>query len=186
MPDKTAILDISIRAFLDKVSSLSNSRDRIILQLLFETGCSVNELCSVKVSDYVQPKEYTQFNRIKFSQRYSVISETLAVEIRKYILFRKRRGDEYLFSQNVKRPLSVKRVEQVVDIIYDGKIKPMQIRYMHIIHAASKGLTPDTICEQTGLLRQRVLQILDAYNMTYRQSYSLFFEEYGGKNEKNV
>jgi hypothetical protein len=61
----------------------------------------------------------------------------------------------------------------------------MQIRYMHIVHAASKGLSPDTICEQTGLSRQRILQILDAYNITYRQSYLLFFEEYGGQNETN-
>jgi site-specific recombinase XerD len=186
MPNKTAILDISIKAFLDRISSFPNSRDRIILQLLFETGCSVNELCAIKVADYVQTKDYSQFNKIRFSGRYSVISETLAIEIRKYILFRKRHGEEYLFSQNATKPLSVKRVEQLVDQIYDGKLTPMQIRYMHILHAASKGLSPDTICEQTGLLRQRVLQILDAYGMTYRQSYSLFFEEHGGQNGKNV
>ena len=156
MPNKSVVLEISIKSFLDKISSLSNLRDRIILQLLFETGCSVNELCSIKVSDYVQPKDYAQFNKIKFANRNSVISENLSIEIKKYILFRKRRAEDYLFSQNASKPLSVKRVEQLVDIIFDGKIKPMQIRYMHIVHAASKGLSPDTISEQTGLLRQRI------------------------------
>jgi len=183
MSNKTTALEIGIKTFLDRISSLTNLRDKIILQLLFETGCSVNELCTIKVSDYISPKDYSQFNKIEFSNRNAVISETLSMDIKKYILFRKRRGDDYLFSQNIKKPLSVKRVEQLVNIIYDNKIKPMQIRYMHIIHAASKGLSPDTICEQTGLLRQRVLQILDAYNIKYSQSYSLFFEEYGGKNE---
>jgi integrase len=181
MPGKSAILGLDIRVFLDKLSSLSNLRDRIILRLLFETGCSVNELCSIRVSDYIQPKEYLQLNRIRFIDRHSVISENLAIDIRKYILFRKRVGVDYLFSQNIRKPLSVKRVEQLTMQIYDGKIRPMQIRYMHIIHAASKGLSPDTICEQTGLSRQRILQILDAYDITYSQSYSLFFEEYGGK-----
>jgi integrase len=183
MSNKTTALEISIKTFLDKASSLTNLRDKIILKLLFETGCSVNELCAIKVTDYILPKDYSQFNKIKFSNRYSVISESLSIDLKKYILFRKRQGDDYLFSQNVKKPLSVKRVEQLVNLIYDNKIKPMQIRYMHIVYAASKGLSPDTICEQTGLLRQRVLQILDAYDMKYSQSYSLFFEEYGGKNE---
>jgi len=140
----------------------------------------------MKVSDYIQPKDSPQLNKIRFSDRNSVISETLAVEIKKYILFRKRTSDSYLFSQNANKPLSVKRVEQLVGLIYDSRIGPMQIRYMHIIYAASKGLSPDTIAEQTGLSRQRILQILDAYNVTYTQSYSLFFEEYGGKNEKKV
>ncbi|MGV8087052.1 MAG: tyrosine-type recombinase/integrase [Candidatus Woesearchaeota archaeon] len=183
MPEKKAILEMSIRAFLDRISSLSNLRDKIILQLLFETGCSVNELCSIKVSDYILPTDYMQLNKMRFSDRSSVISETLSCDIKKYILFRKRHSDEYLFSQNVKKPLSVKRVEQLVIMIYDNKVRPMHIRYMHIVHAASKGLSPDTISEQTGLSRQRILQILDAYNVRYRQSYSLFFEEYGGKNE---
>ncbi len=183
MPNKIIALEISIRTFLDRISSLTNLRDKLILRLLFETGCSVNELCTMKVTDYIYPKDYSASNKIRFSNRNSMISENLAIEIKKYILFRKRQGDDYLFSQNVKKPLSVKRVEQLVDIIFEGKIKPMQIRYMHIVYAASIGLSPDTICEQTGLLRQRVLQILDAYNMKYSQSYSLFFEEYGGKNE---
>ena len=183
MPEKTKILEINIKAFLDKHSSLSSLRDKIILQLLFETGCSVNELCSIKVSDYIPPKDYLQLNKIRFSDRNSVISEQLAMDIKKYVLFRKRTSDSYIFSQNVTKPLSVKRVEQLVSEIYDGKIRPMQIRYMHIVYAASRGLSPDTISEQTGLSRQRILQILDAYNMTYRQSYSLFFGEYGGKNE---
>jgi integrase len=186
MPHKAAILEINVKSFLDKLSSLSSLRDKIILQLLFETGCSVNELCSMKVSDYIQPKDYSQLNKIKLSDRYSVISENLSIEIKKYILFRKRTTDSYLFSQNINKPLSVKRVEQLVSEIFGGKLRPMQIRYMHIVYAASKGLSPDTICEQTGLSRQRILQILDAYNMTYRQSYSLFFEEYGGQNEKKV
>jgi site-specific recombinase XerD len=181
MPHKSAILEINVKLFLDKLSSLSNIRDRIILQLLFETGCSVNELCAMKVSDYIQPKDYPMLNKIRFANRTSVISETLSTEIKRYILFRNRKSEEYLFSQNVKNPLSVKRVEQLVSAIYENKIKPMQIRYMHIVYAASKGLSPDTIGEQTGLSRQRILQILDAYSVTYRQSYSLFFEEYGGK-----
>ncbi|GEM_PF-3655257 len=185
MPERKDILEMSIKVFLDRISSLSNLRDRIIVKLLFETGCSVNELCSIKVSDYIQPKDYLSLNKIKFLDRSSVISENLAVEIRKYILFRKRHQEDYLFSQNVSKPLSVKRVEQLVSEIYSRKIRPMQIRYMHIVHAASKGLSPDTICEQTGLSRQRILQILDAYNITYRQSYLLFFEEYGGQNETN-
>jgi integrase len=183
MSNKTTALEISIKTFLDRISSLTNLRDKIILQLLFETGCSVNELCSIKVTDYILPKDYSQSNKIKFTNRNSMISEALAINIKKYLVFRKRQDEDYLFSQNPKKPLSVKRVEQLVNIIYDGKIKPMQIRYMHIVYAASKGLSPDTICEQTGLMRQRVLQILDAYNMKYSQSYSLFFEEYGGKNE---
>ena len=180
MLGKTAILGLNIDVFLDKLSSLSNLRDEVILRILFETGCSMNELCSIRIIDYIQPKEYLQLNKIQFIDRQSIISESLAIDIKKYISLRKRSGEDYIFSQNIKKPLSVKRVEQLVTQIYNGKLKPMQIRYMHIAYAASKGLSPDTICEQTGLSRQRILQILDATNITYKQSYSIF-GEYGGK-----
>jgi integrase len=171
---------LSIEHFFDVVAR-AQKRDWILMRILFETGCAINDLCHLKVIDYEEPKEHTAFHMLTFNNpsRSSVISESLGAELNRYIHVKGRAKQDFIFSQKPSKPLSGKRVEHVFFEIFakdSSRIKPLDIRYLHIIHAALSGLSIDAISLQTGLGKQRILQILDKRNIHYRQSYSSFFE----------
>ena len=181
---------VTLERFYSILNSGISLRDRAILQILFETGCSISELAQLRVKDYSPPKEHSAFHSILFSspKRESVISSKLAMRLQELILQRKRAPEEYLFSQQPHKPFSVKRIEQIIDGMSkpEGRaFTPQGIRYLHIRHAAQRGLHPDTIAAQTGLKRQRIMQILDEIEVSYVQSYSIFFEQADEPNEKN-
>ena len=158
-------------------------RDALLLRILFETGCSVAELASIKVGDFSPADDASSNPTISFSNpdRSSVISPSLASSLGSFISKRGRKPSEFAFSQQPQKPFSVKRIEQIISAI-DKTLTPQDIRYLHIAHAASRGLTPDAIAAQTGLSRQRILQIIDGAGITYSQSYSLFFDMFYGNN----
>ena len=174
--------NLQIDDFLKILKGLESTRDKLLLQTLFETGCSIKEVCTLKIGEIQLPQSIFQNNLITFHdpQRKSVISSTLAQDLHAYILLRKRNPTQYLYAQQPHKPFSVKRIEQIVTKISTEAhitFSPQDIRYLHIRHAATKGLTPDSIAAHTGLSRQRILQILDGTGIAYLQSYSLFFED---------
>ena len=156
-------------------------RDALLLRILFETGCGVAELASLRVRDLSPGSDASHSPTISFSDpaRASVISPSLSSAFNDFLVTQERRPSEFAFSQQPQKPFSVKRIEQVIAQL-DKALTPQDIRYLHISHAASRGLTPDAIAAQTGLGRQRVLQILDDSGVAYSQSYSMFFENLGG------
>lgn len=167
--------ELNLRAFLNKVNR-SSERDRLIFLTLFETGCTASELASIKVKDCIRPKDNVSLHKITFHNptRNSAIDEDLGNKIFAHIISSKKSSENYLFSSK-KTPFSVKRIEQLTSEILDC-ITPQQIRYLHIIHAAKTGLSLDSIALQTGLKKQRIMQILDAEKIQQIQSYSRFFE----------
>jgi integrase len=173
---------LSIRSFSALQKSIDSVRDRLILQILFETGCSVSDLSNVMAGDIRSPKEHTELCAIRFHNplRFSAISSELSSHLVDYAKKRKRKKDEFLFSQQPDKPFSMKRIEQILFAISQEKkilITPHNIKYLHIREALSKGLSPDTIAAQTGLSRQRILQISDLLHITSVQSYASFFTD---------
>ena len=173
---------ITTTGFFRLLKRCTALRDRILLLILFQTGCSLADLSSIRPGDVSFPEDITQSASIAFSdpKRSSVISSGLAQDLAQFMRAQQRRPSEFLFSQQPQKPFSVKRVEQILSGL-DESLTPQDIRYLHITHAALRGLTPDAIAAQSGLSRQRVLQILDEAEVTYSQSYSMFFEDLGGR-----
>jgi integrase len=183
---------LTVDSFLEILRSMQPERDRILVRVLFETGCSIQELANIKVKDHMPAKDHTTLPAITFGIRKSAISSELSSQLTKLTASRNRNKDEYLFSQKPSKPFSVKRIEQIFESSFSDaaqrlfkknkiskkiRTKPYDIRYLHIIHAITKGLTIDSISAQTGISRQRITQLLDELKLSNIQSYTSFFED---------
>ncbi|MFH1396750.1 MAG: tyrosine-type recombinase/integrase [archaeon] len=147
-------------------SQIQNQRDKIILQILYETGCTVNELVNIKYNNInvksktiKYPSDITKTKK----SRICFISSKLVNELKKYT-----RGENfvYLFVTRQSYNITTKRVRQLLQS-YGlkarlGKINPQVIRYTHIAHALERGITLTTIQKQVGIERLRMVQIYES------------------------
>ncbi|MFC1800612.1 tyrosine-type recombinase/integrase [Nanoarchaeota archaeon] len=137
-------------------------RDQLILNILYETGCTVNELVNIKIKHInfrnrtiKFPPESTKTNK----KRFSFISPALAKQIKKFSSEQK----EFLFSSRQSPQLTTKRVRQIIQSYSEaaglGKINPQIIRYTHIAHALERGIPLTAIKKQIGIGRLRIVQV---------------------------
>jgi integrase len=184
--------ELTVDLFLGILETMQSERDRVLVRTLFETGCSISDLANIKVKDHVRAADHTSLPAIIFGIRKSAISSELSAMLEKLSSIRKRDKEEYLFSQKPSKPFSVKRIEQIFDesvsdaalqffkknkLVKKIRVKPYDIRYLHIIRAVTKGLTVDSISAQTGISKQRITQLLDELELSNVQSYTSFFED---------
>ena len=156
---------LSKKEFNRLKNQIDNSRDQLLLNLLYETGCTVNELINIKVKDIhfgkkiiKFPSESTKSNKSKIS----FISKTLTEKIKK---FTEKQISSYLFVTRQSSQITTKRVRQLIQFYSQkaglGKINPQVIRYTHIAHALEKGIPLTVIQKQVGMERLRILQIYE-------------------------
>ncbi len=151
------------------IDSLSApERDRLILDFLYESGCTVNELVNVKVSD-LDPKEATAHIRSEGNkyreERHCYISKSLAKRIERFC--KDKKPTSYIFDTRQSAQMTTKRIRQLV-MIYLSKIHleykafPQTFRYTHIIHAYQKGVPISAIEAQVGLKHTRLIQVISS------------------------
>lgn len=151
------------------VSTIKNPRDRLILLLLYETGCSITELINIKIQD-IKPrkKELIIKKSIRTNEkRETFISKNLLSLIKKYLKENKNQS-KYLFSTRQSSNITQKRVQQILGQyqIKGIKITPQIIRYTHIAHAYQKGIAIQEITKQVGLRRSRTIEIFSQLETT--------------------
>jgi site-specific recombinase XerD len=154
------------------ISSIKDSRDQLILKILYETGCSQVELTKIRVKN-------VGGNKISVKERdnirYANISGKLAKEISQYILGNKLEKDSFLLSTRQGGSITEKRVRQLIHNYSQkagfGKINPVSFRYFHIAHAYQCGVFIETIAVQLGLTKLRIFQIINELDITPRASY---------------
>ena len=155
------------------INSINNSRDKLMLRLLYETGCDVNELVNIKVKDILG-------NKIHIGKRFPMISSKLAKDINLYVKGNMLTKESYLISSS-RGQISVKRITQLVQFHTEKhlkkKLNPQQFRYYHIIHAYSNGVLLENIASQLGITKLRVFQIIDKLNIKQRNNYGLFLRK---------
>jgi integrase len=168
---------LEVSNFLKKLDSVTDKKTKIILRLLFETGCSLSEVTQITAEDFFKPTSSDQSFKIFFKKtsRTSMISSGAGELLIKFLIANNRANKDFIFSRDPKKPASVKRIEQIFSSLFPDSV-PQQIRYMHIFAATQKGLGLDAIVSQTGLKRQRIGQILEILNVKKIESYSSFFE----------
>ncbi|MBT4648516.1 site-specific integrase [archaeon] len=153
-------------------------RDIFLIKVLYETGCELNELVTIKVKDIVN--DSICFDENNNNQRKSSISKNLANNLQKYIIGNWLNENDYLFKTRQSGHISTKRVQQLINdySIKAGlhKINTQFIRYTHIAHAYQKGIQNQIISKQIGLTKQRVFQIITDLNITSNLGgYNKFF-----------
>jgi len=147
---------------LDRLSKVE--RDSLILNLLYETGCTVNELVNIKTRDFTGNILKIRSHHARNREARSVfISESLLKRIRAFC--QTATSGEYLFSTRQSRSMSTKRIRQLVQKYCSvcGIIgaNPQILRYTHIVHAYQKGIPLEAIQNQVGLKRSRAIEIFE-------------------------
>jgi len=141
-----------------------NERDQLIVELLYETGCTVNELVNIKKSDII-----LNMNQLKFSPKHTrnkeprivYISSRLVKKIKKFC--QQNPESDHLLSSRQSSTMTTKRIRQIVQG-WCGKLGkknagPQILRYTHIVHAYLKNIPLNAIQKQVGLKRSRAIEI---------------------------
>lgn len=160
---------------------ISSQRDRLLVRILFETGCTVNELIQIKNKDIDSKQNVIRFpaSSTKSSHaKVSCISKSLSSDITEF-----NAQGEYLFSTRQSALMTTKRVRQLIQFYgknagFPTKLNPQVLRYSHIAHALETGIPLNAIQEQTGLEKLRLMQIYEAIvPETLDNAYKMFFDK---------
>lgn len=151
--------------------SIPNTRDRLLAQFLYESGCSVSDVIALK-SNAIHGD-----GTVHFSKRSAQISQQLAQELLS-------NAGTYIFSTRQTPTITAKRVQQILKPLLaryqKRKHTPHVLRYSHVVHAYLHGVSLHAISKQTGLSAQRLAQILEHIQ---GKQYSIYFSGKGGRHE---
>ena len=129
-------------------SDFLSIRNKTIVMLLFESGIRANELCNIKLCDFMQT--YILINGKGSKQRIAPISMQLLKQLNKYIRYRSRQFKEptndYLFLSRNNRKLTVEMLEVIirdcgrsVNIRREVRCSPHTIRHYYANQQILKG-----------------------------------------------
>ncbi len=143
------------------IANISNMRDKLMFRVLYETGCTINELVEIKASDIGG-------NTIKIKDhdnvRFTNISGKLAKDLSLFIKGNKLAKEDYILSTRQSQKMSEKRVRQLIQSYTEkahyGKINPQMFRYYHVAHAYNNGIMLENISKQLGVTSFRIFQII--------------------------
>ena len=164
--------NISLKELRNFINLISNSRDKLLIRLLYETGCDINELVCIKIKDILG-------NKIRINKRFPYISSKLAKDINFYIKGNMLLKNQYLISTS-RGQMSAKRITQLIQLhtehILKVKINPQSFRYLHIIHTYSNGVYIENIAKQLGITKLRVFQIINEMGVKQKNNYGMFLK----------
>jgi len=155
---------LSVEEWHRLLSIEKNSRDQLIIELLYETGCTVNELvniCSVDLDIKKSILKIRKQNARNNEARSVFVSVSLISKIEAFC--KENKSSQYVFGSRQSNQITTKRVRQVVAKwcrdIGVSKASPQILRYTHIVHAYQKNIPLDAIRSQVGLKRSRAIEI---------------------------
>ncbi len=152
------------------IDSVTDARDRLMIRIIYETGCTVTELVNIKVSDILG-------HAIRIEERFSQISGKLSRDIADYVLGNRLGKESFLIKTRQNFSMSEKRVSQIIEEyghkILNARIRPHDLRNLHIVHAYTNGVFIESISKQLGLTAFRVFQIINTKKVT-RHNYTEF------------
>jgi integrase len=162
------------------IKSISNARDKFMLRLLYETGCSLNELVTIKAKD-IQGKIVKIIDNDTKQLRFSHISSKLAKDLKLYIKGNNFAKESFVIRTRQSPNISERRVRQLIQ--YYSKlhlkitINPQKFRYFHIAHAYTNGILLESISKQVGITTYRIFQILSELKITTTNNYNPFLKK---------
>lgn len=130
-------------------SCATTTKEKLFLDIPYETGCTLSELTAIKVKDI----EFTASFLI-LGQRHVPLSPRLLQEIRHYLSREQRSPDAFLFSTRQSATISEKRVYQIIrEISCKACIAacPRVLRNSHISRAFASRRPLQDIAEETGI-----------------------------------
>lgn len=155
-------------------------RDDIIIRLLYETGCTVNELVNIKKADLCEGGlRIARRSARNRHARQVFVSDKLLGKIRNFCSAMPE--DAHILCTRQSSAMTTKRVRQLVQhycmLAGVSDAGPQVLRYTHIAHAYQKQVPPDAIQRQVGLRRSRAIEIFQQLpRQDTREAYKGFIE----------
>ncbi len=181
--NKETPIYLSIEEVRALLASIIDARDKLMIRLLYETGCTPTELTKISVSD-IAGNSIKIKNEDTKQLRFSKISGKLSKDLSLFIQGNKLGKKDFILSTRQSKKISEKRVRQLVQI-YTKKcnnraINPMMFRYYHIAHAYLNGVFIEEIAKQIGLTKLRIFQILQEFDIKPKENnYNHFLSRIG-------
>jgi len=135
------------------LSCIDSQRDRLVVAMLFETGCTVSELVKIRIKDIrgnilTIPGEHTKNRRIRRIEMPPKLSRRIND------ICRGRKKTECLFRSKQSQGLSTRRIEQII-VHYAGicglTLSPRKIRKEYIKNQL-RHCSPEEAQSRTGVL----------------------------------
>jgi integrase len=135
-------------------SSISSEKDRIIFDLLCETGCNLKQLTSMKVQDIDMENQtvHIQSDTSATRERTIRITHSLCSRIKDYS--RKLPAQSNLFRSRQSQKISDKRIFQIIKSYSKKtgiKVNPQILRNTYIANTIKQGLPEHEVCKITGI-----------------------------------
>lgn len=135
------------------------TRDLLIIELLYDTGCRVNELVNIKLKDIdVSEKNIRVFGkgskeRIVYFGEYTI--ETLEKYLDERLEILENRPSDYLLVSKESGSLTTRRISQIIDSIIKlvaikNKVTPHTLRHTFATHMLNHGADLRSVQELLG------------------------------------
>ncbi|MBW2968195.1 site-specific integrase [Candidatus Woesearchaeota archaeon] len=186
MQTKKRLQYISNNDIIRLESAITSLRDRLLLQTLYETGCTINEAVSltseaidVRNNTITFPADITKSKKAKTAWVSGALMNSISEHLN--TLQETGRKTRYIFSSRQSAQMTTKRARQLITAYGKeaglGKVLPQMIRYAHVLHAVEKGIPLDAVEKQTGIDKIRLVQICEAVAKPEPEDpYRTFFE----------
>jgi site-specific recombinase XerD len=174
--------DEEMRSF---ISDLKKERDRLIIKLLYELGCTLKELLHIRVRDInldLNKITILHTSGTQRDERDCVISEQTKQMIIENLERMGLSGKKlaYVLSSSHGGAMTERRVNQIItkllqDNGFEDRCNPQCIKYSHIINAYRRHIPVSVIQRQVGISQQRIHAILSSVESEEEFSYTDFF-----------
>ena len=176
----SSILYLSLKQIRQLIRSIDDARDKLMIRILYESGCTLIELTNIKVKD-INGNKIKIFNPENREIRFSFISSKLSKDLRLYILGNNLKKNSNIIATRQSSSISEKRIRQIIQMhtkrVFLEKINPQSFRYFHIAHAYKNGVLLESISRQIGITTFRIFKILSELNISPSQNYNQFLKK---------
>jgi len=144
---------------------IDNTRDRLLIKLLYSSGCRVNEFSLMKIKDVEFEEGYIHIpaeNTKTKESRTVRIGKELLNEMKGWLKDNKKAGDDYLFDSRQSERMTPRRIQQIVKkyaAIAKIECHPHTLRHTHIVHALQEGVPINAVQAQVGHKRLTTTEI---------------------------
>ncbi len=179
------------------VNSISKDRDRLVIKVLYELGCTIKELVNIRIRDIDFVDEIItvrRFNSRNRMDRVARISGETAGKLKNYLsstgLLDKKLS--YLFQTSRGTHLTTRRIFQIVGLYcrlakVSKNPSPQLIKYTHIVHAYLNDVPISDIQNHVGITKQRLAQIFENIKVDKAtDTYNKFFRKLELKRKKFI
>ncbi|MFW6450195.1 MAG: tyrosine-type recombinase/integrase, partial [Nanoarchaeota archaeon] len=143
----TGLKHIKPVTFSSRVINTQKERDKIIFEIVKETGCKTSQLKTIKKSNL--EGKFLHLRNCSFK-----LSDTLLDRLKKYCKTKEK--NELIFKNKNNKPLSERRIQQIFSAF--AGITPQQARKEYACRQYAMGKKRNEIKKELGLKR------LDAFN----------------------